>query len=286
MVDLSHIPLVYILFLLILGTIPLVYLIKRDRDLTQKQKQIERLHDDFTAKLVHELRAPLTVIRGTTDMFLKDPALSSRDSGQELLRTMLSTSEDMLSMVNDLLDVYKIEAGKFQILKAKGNLAGIIHDRVIFFNQLAKNKGLTLSFESSDQDLTTDLDRERISQVLNNLISNAIKYTSSSGRIIVTAAKISSQAGIHWRFGMPERLMITSLPAILVSVSDTGEGIAESLMPDLFSKFKQLRAVNGQNGSGLGLAIAKGIIESHGGQIFIESRPGEGTTVHFTIPTS
>lgn len=276
---------VYLILPGILALIFLAFLVYKDRKLTEAQKQIDKLHDDFTAKLIHELRAPLTVIRGTTDMFLSDPTLCAKGQGKELLTTMRRSSDDMLTMVNDLLDVYKIEAGKFQVLKTKGNLADIIHDRVVFFSQLAKEKGLDMSSEVSNQDLTADFDRERIAQVFNNLISNAIKFTPNSGRIVVAAVKITSVADIHWRFGLPNHLVITNLPAFLISVSDTGEGIAAGQMPDLFSKFKQLRPVDGQNGSGLGLAIAKGIIESHGGQIFLESRPKEGTTVYFTIPS-
>lgn len=284
MADLSRTPLIYLIFLGVLALVPPIFLIYKDRRLTEKQKQIDKLHDDFTAKLIHELRAPLTVIRGTTDMFLSNPMLCAKDQGKELLTTMRNSSEDMLSMVNDLLDVYKIEAGKFQVLKIKGNLADIIRDRVVFFGQLAKEKGLNLSLEISGQDLMADFDRERIIQVLNNLISNAIKFTPASGRIVVAATRINSSADIHWRFGPPDHQVVTNLPAFLISVSDTGEGISADSMQDLFSKFKQLRPVDGRNGSGLGLAIAKGIIESHGGQIFLESRPDEGTTVYFTIP--
>lgn len=284
MADLSRIPLIYLIFLGVLALVPPIFLIYKDRRLTERQKQIDKLHDDFTAKLIHELRAPLTVIRGTTDMFLSNPTLCAKDQGKELLTTMRNSSEDMLSMVNDLLDVYKIEAGKFQVLKTRGNLADIMCDRVVFFGQMAKEKGLNLSLEISGQDLMADFDRERIIQVLNNLISNAIKFTPASGRIVVAATQISSSADIHWRFGPPDHQAVTNLPASLISVSDTGEGISADSMQDLFSKFKQLRPVDGRNGSGLGLAIAKGIIESHGGQIFLESRPNEGTTVYFTIP--
>lgn len=247
------------------------------------QEGLTKMHDDFTAKLVHELRAPLTVIRGTTDMIVKDPSLCAQEKGKEMLKTMLHSSEDMLTMVNDLLDVYKIEAGKFQIIKTRNNLASIIHDRVVFFSQLATAKGVSLVDEVTSSDLELDLDRERISQVLNNLLSNAIKFTPGAGKAVVTTTKIGSSSDIHWRFA-PLPITPLRLPAILVAISDTGEGIPREKMPELFSKFKQLHPVNNQ-GSGLGLVIAKGIVESHGGQIFIESRPGEGTTVYFTLPS-
>lgn len=274
----------YLVLLVVLALIPPLYLLRREKMLNEKQKKIEDLHDDFTAKLIHELRAPLTVIRGTTDMFLSDPALCSKDQGKELLATMKHSSEDMLSMVNDLLDVYKIEAGKFQIIKTRNNLSEIIHDRVVFFSQLAKDKGIDLSAQVEDDNLITDFDRERISQVLNNLLSNAIKFTQASGRIVIAADKINQYSDIHWRFSSSNHPPVGSFPVFLVTISDTGEGIPSDKMGDLFSKFKQLHTPDGQGGSGLGLAIAKGIVESHTGQIFLESRPKEGTTVYFTIP--
>ncbi len=274
----------YFILLIILALIPAAYLLHREKKLNEAQKKMELVHDDFTAKLVHELRAPLTVIRGATDMFLQDSTLVAKDQGKELLATMRHSSEDMLSMVNDLLDVYKIEAGRFQIIKTKGSLADVIHDRAVFFNQLAASKGITISVQIDDHNLPGNFDRERISQVFNNLLSNAIKFTKEGGRIIISARPINTNQDVSLRFTPPGQFVVNNLPAFLVGVSDTGEGIDPGKMSDLFSKYKQLHQIDGQKGSGLGLVIAKGIVESHGGQIFLESRPSEGTTVYFTLP--
>ena len=254
------------------------------RHLTLAQDNLEKLHEDFSARLVHELRAPLTVIRGATDMFLGNPNLAQQSEGKEILLTMRHSSEDMLTMVNDLLDVYKIEAGKFQIFKTNNNLIDIIRDRVIFFGQMAKSKSVSLDIKVTDENIPVSFDVERISQVLNNLISNAIKFTQSSGKVEVRATVISSIYDIPWRFPPAQDVSLKNLPACLISISDTGFGIPQDKIPDLFSKFKQLHRVDGQGASGLGLAISKGIIESHGGQIFIESKENEGTTVYFTLP--
>lgn len=247
------------------------------------QKQLERLRDEFTAMMVHELRAPLTVVRGAADMFLKNPPLASEAKGQELLKTVTDSTQTMLSLVNDLLDAAKIEAGKFQISKTLGNFVEVANEQVAFFTQLAAQKSITLSADFVDPSLPVQLDRDRMSQVLGNLLSNAIKNTSAGGKITVSAYKVSSAKEVKWRFGPPER-PVTFGPSLLVTVSDTGSGIAAERIPELFSRFRQLHAVDNETGTGLGLAIAKGIIESHGGVIFLESRLNEGTVFYFTIP--
>ncbi len=229
------------------------------------QKELDRVHDEFTAMMVHELRAPLTIVRGTTDMFLRDPNMAISPQGQELMKTMETSSTTMLSLVNDLLDAAKIDAGKFQIIKTPGNLAEIIADRVLFFTQMANQKSIVISTDIPDQNLQMTFDKERMSQVLNNLISNAIKFTDAGGKVTVLAKKDDSK--------------------VTVSISDTGIGIPSEKIPELFSKFKQLKPMGDSHpGTGLGLVIAKGIIESHGGQIFVDSRLNEGTTFSFTLP--
>lgn len=252
---------------------------------TTAQKELERVREEFTAMMVHELRAPLTVVRGATDMFLRQPQMTAQPQGQELLKTVQGSAGTMLSLVNDLLDVAKIEAGKFQIVKTKANLGEIIRDRVLFFSQLATPKSISLAVEVADNNLEVELDRERIIQVLNNLLSNAIKFTPVGGKITLSVYRISQAADIHWRY--PEAIFkdLPSGAAILVSVADTGAGIPPDKLVELFSKFKQLRPTGGESqGTGLGLVIAKGIVESHGGKIFVQSRPNEGSTFYFTIP--
>jgi two-component system, NtrC family, sensor histidine kinase KinB len=264
----------------LLGTVVLFH------DITA-QKELERIREEFTAMMVHELRAPLTVVRGATDMFLRNPTLPTQTSGQDLLKTMQTSATTMLSLVNDLLDMAKIEAGKFQIVKTRSNLTEILKDRIIFFTQLANPKTIALCEDGVTPDLPVDFDRERISQVLNNLLSNAIKFTPVGGKITLSAYQINGLADIRWRFAdaKPASLPTIAGPAVLVAISDTGLGIPPEKITDLFSKFKQLHPSDGDHkGTGLGLVIAKGIVESHGGQIFVQSKVNEGTTFYFTIP--
>lgn len=255
------------------------------------EKQLEQIRDEFTAMMVHELRAPLTVVKGTTDVILRNPQLSTSDQGKQLLSTMNTSVDSMLSLVNDLLDVAKIESGKFQIISTHQNLSTIINDRVNFFSSLANNKSLTLQSQDIDPHLDLNFDRDRISQVLNNLLSNAIKFTSPGGKVLVKAYRVNSTADVRWQFSdshVEAGKINIDHPSVLVSVSDTGKGIEQNKIPELFSKFKQLHPVeqeaDGEVGTGLGLVIARGIIESHHGVMFVESHFGEGTTFYFTLP--
>ncbi len=252
------------------------------------EKQLEQIRDEFTTMMVHELRAPLTVVRGTADMFLRSPSLVNESQGQELLKTLRTTSASMLALVNDLLDVAKIEAGKFQIIKKANNLNEVITDRIAFFTPLAQSQSLTITSDLPDPNLILEFDRDRITQVLNNLISNAIKFTPPVGKISITTYKIQSLDEITWRFHQPIPLQL-DLPQVVVSISDTGKGIPEDKLSDLFTKFKQLHPVelgpDGMVGTGLGLIIARGIIESHRGKMFVESAVNEGSTFYFTLPT-
>lgn len=252
-------------------------------DMTVK-RQLEHLHDEFTAMMVHELRAPLTVVRGTMDMFSENPALVTTEDGKNLMKTIKTSTTSMLSLVNDLLDVSKIEAGKFQLVLVKGDFGSLIVDRISFFQEMARERTVSLGAGQIDSNLEAEFDRDRSSQVLNNLITNAIKFTPGGGTVAISAVKIQSEADIKWRYYPVANLRI-SRPSILVMVSDTGAGIAGEEMSMLFSKFKQLTAGGPHHpGTGLGLVIAKGIVESQGGQIFAESKVTEGTNFYFTIP--
>jgi signal transduction histidine kinase len=172
----------------------------------------------------------------------------------------------MLELVNDLLDVAKIEAGKFEINKQDYDLVGIIKDAIQVFMPQAQMKHLALNIITPEV-LKVQCDKVRIGQVLNNLISNAIKYTDS-GQVDIGAE------------------VQTAKSRVVVSIKDSGVGVSREDLAQLFSKFKQLKSAdNARKGTGLGLVVSKGIVEAHGGQIWAESA-GEnmGTTFYFSIP--
>lgn len=232
---------------------------------TTPGKELERVREDFTAMMVHELRAPLTVVRGATDMLIKDPKLASKTDGKELLQTMHSSSEAMLTLVNDLLDVAKIEAGRFQVDKTLNNICDTIQEAVAAFKTLADEKKIELVLDQKSDCPQFLFDKLRIGQVINNLLSNALKFTPAAGKITV---KISNEES-----------------AVRIDVADTGEGMAPDKVSQLFSKFKQLGSSK-DGGTGLGLVIAKGIVEAHGGRILVDSRPALGSTFSIILPVT
>lgn len=233
------------------------------RDVTA-EKELEQMREEFTAMMVHELRAPLTTIKGTTDMIVNEQRVPE-ETKAKLLKTMQQDAEHMLQLVGDLLDVAKIEAGKFQIEPAPGDLAQTITEVVAKFTPQAQQKGLQIQTAIDKSMPQITFDKLRISQVLNNLLSNAIKYTDK-GFVGV---------GLEGK----EQLAV-------VSVADTGVGMSSEEVAGLFSKFKQFgKGKSGAiKGTGLGLVIAKGIIEAHGGKIWAESEGrGKGSTFYFSL---
>ena len=236
-------------------------------------KALEKLRQDFMAMMVHELRSPLTSIKSTVAMIKSAGVgtLSAEDLGK-YLETVASTSETMLELVNDLLDVAKVEAGKFDIVCDRGDLGEVILERIESFKPQMAARGLAI-----EADIEKDLprawfDKVRIKQVMNNLLSNAIKYTDAGTvKVLATVEKVS---------GAPID--------ILVSVADTGIGIEADQAEKLFSKFGQLESGRGHaelKSSGLGLYITKKIVEAVGGKIWVESAgAGAGSTFFFTVP--
>lgn len=234
------------------------------------QKSLEKLRQEFTAMMVHELRAPLTAVRWSSESLLKNLALAQPGTEQgkvkDTMITIETASNNMLELVNDLLDVAKIESGKFDLNSQEYDIVEVIKEQVKTFTSQAEVKHLALNFTAPEK-YKLKFDRVRISQVFGNLISNSIKYTDS-GQIDVNVAIDSTEK------------------QAVISVKDTGIGVAREDLDQLFSKFKQLRgSEHARKGTGLGLVVTKGIIEAHGGKIWVES-PGEnlGSTFFFSLP--
>lgn len=230
-----------------------------------KEKELERLREDFTAMMVHELRSPLTAMRGASTALQIHTKDFSEEKKREYLKMIEDSSVDMLGIVNDLLDVAKIEVGKFQISPEPSNINELIFKKVEEYRPLALEKNLNLEFSSPDHEAKLRIDPKRINQVIANLLSNAVKFTDE-GTIDINLEDKENE--------------------VTVSVSDTGPGIDPKDQQRLFSKFGQLESKMPRTakGTGLGLIIAKGIVEAHGGKIWFESKPEEGSRFSFSIP--
>jgi len=266
-------------------------------DITQ-EKQVEKMRDDFTSMLVHELRSPLDGIKKMTEVISKLHLEQDEKTTKELIPMIHTSSSKMLELVNDLLDSAKLDAGKFKIYPENTNLRKVFEERKAFYDLIAHEAKVSLEMQC-DPSLpeTVTCDSQRVAQVLNNLLSNAIKFTSPGGKITLQSflhknqANLNTEAqalGIHW-FITDEEKALASLPdSVVIAVTDGGMGISSENIKQLFNKFKQFVASAKQalqnKGTGLGLAIAKGIVESPGGLIGAASEEGVGTTFYFTLP--
>ncbi len=231
------------------------------------EKLLERMREDFTSMVVHDLRAPLSVMYGVADILAKRSSDLSQSKTAELIGEIKESSRDMINIVNNLLDVAKIEAGKFTVKKEPLDIVSLIRERVRFFKTLADKESLYIKFNSRNAEIIVPIDKEGIGRVLSNLLSNGIKYTKEGG-ITISALKDDKKN------------------LVKVGVSDTGCGITKEQKKSLFSKFEQMqRSVDSaQKSTGLGLVIAKGIVEAHGGNIWVESDGKTGSTFYFTLP--
>jgi PAS domain S-box-containing protein len=260
-------------------------------------KELDRMRDDFTSMMVHELRSPLDGIKKMGEMMKTDDGIrQDHATFTQYMDLMHESAGDMLELVNDLLDVAKIEAGKFEIRPDMVNIKEIIANRVAFFASSAQEAKLTLSsMITPDVPERVRFDGKRITQVLTNLIANAIKFTSENGtvRIDVLLHKQGNEidaeaqkAGITWQIKDTDKQFAPYPDALFVGVTDTGIGIKKEDIGFLFNKFKQLEAgarSKEKKGTGLGLVIAKGIVEAHGGILGVASEVGAGSTFYFTI---
>jgi signal transduction histidine kinase len=232
------------------------------------EKHLAGIKEDFTNMMVHELRAPLTAIKDSSELMLEEKKLKT-DEQKQLLSIIESQAKMLLEQIGSVLDAAKIEAGRFVVQKFPNDLNELINEVVDTFTPQAIKKNIEINSYLSKTLPQINFDRIRITQVLNNLVSNSLKFTPGGGKITI--------------FGEINPDCVT------VSVSDTGMGISAEDQKDLFSKFYQIRKTPhelAKKGSGLGLYIVKGVVEAHGGQVMVKSDVGQGTTISFTLPFS
>ncbi|MGI8824344.1 MAG: ATP-binding protein [Chloroflexota bacterium] len=230
--------------------------------LFEGQQEALRVKDQFLSIVSHELRTPLTTIKGYAQM-LKYKLAGDAD-GKRFADTIDAQVGRLGRLVDDLLDVTRFTRGQFELKRETTNIRPLLEDVVTRFRLVAQHH--TLLLDASDDDLLPgELDRDRIEQVMNNLVSNAIKYSPEGGEITVSALRRKDD--------------------IVVSVRDEGMGIPEKDQEHLFERFFRGSA-EGQDikGMGLGLYVTRRIVEAHGGSITVHSKPGEGTDLRFTLP--
>jgi signal transduction histidine kinase len=234
----------------------------------RKLKELDQLKSDFISVVSHELRTPLTSIKAFTELILMKPKMHL-EKRNRLLSIINNESDRLSRLINDILDLTKIEAGKLSWHIGRLSLSDVIKDSVTSIQSLANNKSLTISAHAPDSLPQLYGDRDRLVQVITNILSNAIKFTPQGGSVTVTAG-----------------LEIAPRRQILVRIADTGVGIKAKDLGVIFEKFQRSGDVltTRSEGTGLGLAITKQIVEYHGGRIWVESTPGVGSTFSFALP--
>jgi PAS domain S-box-containing protein len=240
----------------------------KNRELEARNQEIEqanRLKTEFLTGMSHELRTPLHTVLGFAELLAEELAGPLTDKQRRYINHIHNDSTHLLALINDLLDLSKIEAGRLELQWAVFHLEEVLEETV----SSVRSQGQAKSIEIQTDDASFEIfaDRLRFKQILYNLLSNAVKFTPDGGRVTVRAEQ---QSGF-----------------VEISVADTGIGIPKEKQASVFDKFYQIgRKVKDspEGGTGLGLAITKRLVEEHGGSIRVESAPGKGSTFAFTVP--
>lgn len=250
-----------------------------------KLEKLERLKSEFTSIVSHELRTPLTAIKNSLDIMLSGKTGETTPAMNKFLDMAKRNVTRLSGIINDLLDLTKVEAGKMDFRFEKASINAPVEFVKNTFENLAKEKNITLLAETEPGLPETYIDTQRLEQVITNLVSNAVKFTNENGRILIKTETVSDEDIDK------DKLFDVKNPVfykkyVKVSVTDSGIGIAQDDIPKVFDKFQQIEnSLSRKNGgTGLGLPIAKQLIEAHSGFIWVESELNCGTTFSFVIP--
>lgn len=250
-----------------------------------KLERLERLKSEFISIVSHELRTPLTSIKNSLDIMLSGKCGEVTEAYEKFLMMAKRNSQRLSGIINDLLDLSKIEAGKMDYHFKNMNVNSVIEYVKSALSVLAKDKGLILETEEDENLPEVFADSQRLEQVLTNLVSNAIKFTPEGKKITIKSELINAK---NIKTNECFRPVIEKLDGyyVMVSVKDEGIGISEENLLHAFDKFAQIENSLSRKvgGSGLGLPIARQLIEAHKGAIWCESEVNKGSTFHFAVP--
>ena len=242
--------------------------------LYETSRRASRARDEVLGVVSHDLRNPLSGISMCASVLL-DPEPAPPESVRSMAEVIRESAQWMGRIIQDLLDVSRIEAGRLALERGPVSVPSVLEAIQDLMRLQVESAGVKLVVEPGDSLPALDADRERVLQVLMNLLGNAVKFTPAGGSVSVDVAPMNDAP--------PDGADASSRPFVCFRVRDTGVGISQLHLPHVFDRFWQVRTT-GRAGAGLGLAIAKGIVEAHGGSIWAESTLGEGTTFAFTLP--
>ncbi len=239
------------------------------REIQDKSRELEiasQHKSQFLANMSHELRTPLNAIIGFSDVLLEKMFGDLNEKQEEYLTDILTSGQHLLALINDVLDLSKIEAGKFELEREPLDLPPLLEGSLVVVRERALAHGITISLDMSDDIQTINADERKVKQIIFNLLSNAIKFTPDNGKVGIRAKKLDGH--------------------IEVAVWDTGIGISEEDQKLIFEEFQQADQglTDKTEGTGLGLALTRKLVELHGGRIWVESVPDSGSTFTFILP--
>lgn len=253
------------------GTVTILY------DVTDEVEN-QRARDEFVASLSQELRTPMTSITGYTDLLMGESVGFIGDMQRKFLQRIKANIERMGSMLNDLIGITAIDAGQLEIRPMQVNMAEVIEDTIIGAKAQLEENEITMKMDLPENLPSVEADPDSVRQIMSNLLSNAIKSTPINGSITIAADRYTQPDTTTSDDDTPTFLQI--------SISDSGGGIAEKDLGRVFERFYRAERplIDGLGETGVGLAIVKSLVEAHGGQVWVESEIGTGSTFHFLLP--
>jgi len=241
---------------------------RMQRRMAEQQGALElrnRQLESFAAVVAHDLRNPLAMIHTSASFLLDVVPDAGREMEREQFRAIHRSASRALRLTRDLMDVTRMETGKLEMESAPVPLAVVVDEAVAPHRHAAEGRGLELRVELAEGLPPVLADRDRVVQVLDNLLANAVKFTPAGGAVRVSAARRGGE--------------------VLVSVEDSGPGLPEEALERVFDRFWQAERIDNR-GLGLGLAIVRGLVEAHGGRVWVENRPEGGAAFRFTLPVA
>jgi signal transduction histidine kinase len=236
------------------------------RDVTE-QREVDRMKSEFVGLVSHEMRTPLTSIKGALGLVAAGSAGQLTAPAQHMIDIAATNTDRLIRLVNDMLDLERIGSGQIWMIRAEADLSDLVRQSVATMEQVAATAGVLIACDDAAS-LRVRVDSDRIIQTITNVLSNAVKFSPVGATVTLTTEEQANHV------------------AVLVRVVDHGRGIPPELAEDVFARFHQVDTSDSRDrgGTGLGLAICKGIVEEHGGRIWIEPTPGGGATCVFTLP--
>jgi signal transduction histidine kinase len=239
------------------------------REIEDKSRLLEVANQhksEFLANMSHELRTPLNAIIGFSEVLLQRMFGELNPKQDEYLQDVLSSGRHLLSLINDILDLSKVEAGRMELELARFDLPQALQDTLVLVRERAVRHGIDLHLDADPALGPLVADERKIKQVMLNLLSNAVKFTPEGGRVEVRAVPAGG--------------------AVEISVTDTGIGIAPENQELIFEEFRQVGGdyAHKREGTGLGLTLARKLVELHGGRLWVKSQVGQGSTFTFSVP--